>query len=298
MKAKGYILAAISAITYGMIPLFAVPLKQMHLSFDTVLFYRFLFSTIAIGLLLLYKKADFKVNLKELGILALLGLMYSGSSEFLFLGYDYMPAGVASTMLFLYPVLVAIILSVGFKEKISWIIWVAIAIAFLGVAALNGGEEDTRISAIGFIILFLSALSYALYMVIVNKSRVKNMQGLKVSFYSMAFCTVFFLGKAGIMNSFQPIPSIEAGLNLTFFALIATVISLVTLVKAIQLIGSTPTSILGSMEPIVAVAITIIIFHEPFTVNLAIGITLVLAAVMLTILSDKIGKIRLRKKAA
>lgn len=291
MKLRGYLLAAVSAITYGMIPLFAVPLKQINLSFDTALFYRFLLSTVAIGLFLLYKRVDLRINLKELGVLCLLGLMYTGSSEFLFLGYDYMPAGVASTMLFLYPVLVAIILSVGFKEKISWLIWVAIAIAFLGVAALNGGEEDTGISPIGFLILFVSALAYALYMVIVNKTRVKNMEGMKVSFYSMAFCTIFFLGKAFTMNTFQAIPSVAAGLNLTFFALISTAISVITLVKAIQLIGSTPTSILGSLEPIVAVAITIIIFHEPFTLNLAVGIIFVLAAVMLTVLFDKIRKI-------
>ncbi|MDR0660540.1 MAG: DMT family transporter [Prevotellaceae bacterium] len=296
MRAKGYLLAAISAITYGMIPLFAIPLKQVHLSFDTVLFYRFLISTAAISLLLWYKGIDLRINLKELGVLALLGLMYSGSSEFLLVGYDYMPAGVASTMLFLYPALVAIILSVGFKEKISWIVWVAIGIAFLGVTALNGGGGNAKIPLVGFVIVFLSALAYALYMVIVNKSRIKSMRGMKVSFYSMAFCTIFFLGKSLIVNSFQAIPSFNAGLNLALFAIIPTVISLITLVNAIKLIGSTPASILGAMEPISAVAITIIIFHEPFTVNLAIGITLVLIAVILTVLSDRIGKIRLRNK--
>lgn len=289
MKAKGYFLACLSAVTYGTIPLFAIPLKRMDFSFDSVLFYRFLFCVLMIGTYLIYKKVSFRITMQEGGLLLMLGLMYSCSSEFLFLGYDYMPAGVASTILFLYPVLVALIMGLGFKEKISWPVWVAIALAFLGVMTLNGGE-GTAIVPLGLFIVFLSALTYALYMVIINKSRLRIMNGIKVSFYSMVVCMIFFFCKSLLNGTFQTIPSAEAGVNLILFALVATVISLIALVYAIQLIGSTLTSVMGSMEPLVAVIISVMLFNEPFSSNMAVGILLIIVAVILTVLSERLVK--------
>ncbi len=184
---------------------------------------------------------------------------------------------------------VLVITYLGFKEKISWVICSAIALAFTGVLVLNGGE-DGRIPLMGLLIVFLSALTYAIYMIIINKSCIRTMHGMKVSFYSIVFCSLFFLAKTLIDDNFQYIPSVEAGLNLALFAVVATVISLVTLVYAIGYIGSTSTAVLGSMEPLVAVAITVLVFHEPFTVNLLIGLVLIVVAVLLTVLADSILK--------
>lgn len=297
MKLKGYFFACLSAVSYGMIPLFALPLKQSVLSFDTVLFYRFLFTAIMIALFLIGKKVSFRVRSKELVPLILLGMMYALSSEFLFLGYDFMSAGVASTILFVYPVFVALLMAIFFKEKISWVMWTSILLALGGVAVLNRGEGELSMSVIGLFIVLLSALAYALYIIIVNKSSVKEMSGPKLTFYSMSFCSLFFGTKSLLSGDFQLIPSYQTGVDIALFALITTVISSITLVYAIQYIGSTPTAILGSLEPLVAVFISVILFHEPFTKELAIGVVLIIAAVMLIILSDHIMKDvhRLRK---
>lgn len=294
-KAKGYLLAITTSVTFGMIPLFAIPLKQIDFSFDNVLFYRFGISALMIGAFLLYKKVDLRISLKEFATLILLGVVYSFSSEFLFLGYDYMPAGVASTILFMYPILVALIMGLGFGERLSWVVWVAILLAFVGVGVLNGGPGGD-VSTIGVFIVFISALAYAVYMVMVNKSCVKGMQGMKVTFYSIAVSAIFFFCKALIGGSLQFIPSAEVGINLIFFALITTVISLITLVYAIKFIGSTPTAIMGSLEPMVAVAISVLLFNEAFTLNLMIGIILIMGAVVLTVLSDSLQKWLSRKK--
>ncbi len=288
-KIKGYTCAVVSAVAYGMIPLFALPLKQSGFSFDTALFYRFLFSALIIGAFLLYKKVDLKVSRRDLGALFVLAMMYYSSSEFLFLGYDYLAAGVASTILFVYPVFVALILGLGFKEKISWVVWGAIGLTVTGVALLNSADSG-GFSSVGMVIVLLSALSYALYMVMVNKSRLSGMNGMKVSFYSLFFCALFFLGKSFALGNDGAIPSVEVGVNLLLFALVPTIVSLLTLVYAIQFIGSTPTAIMGSMEPVVAVGISVALFGELFTVNLLAGILLILAAVLLTVLAEPISK--------
>lgn len=288
-KIKGYALAFLSAVTYGMIPLFAIPLKRSGFSFDTALFYRFMFSSLLIGVYLLAKKTSFRITGHEAGAMTLLGLMYALSSHFLFVGYDYMPAGVASTIMFMYPVFVALIMGVFFKERLSGVMWGSIAIAVAGVAVLNGSGTGT-INPAGLVAVLLSALTYALYMVIVNKSSVKDMDGTKVSFYSMVICSAFFLLRALSRDSFTPAVSLSAATNLVLFALITTVFSIITLVNAIKLIGSTPTAVMGSLEPLVAVIISVAIFRERLTSNLIIGILLIIGAVTLTVLSDYMTK--------
>ena len=246
VKTKGYTLACISAVTYGTIPLFALPIKHAGYSFDTALFYRFLFSAILIGVYLFAKKSAMRVSGKELGTLAVLGVMYSLSAHFLFVGYDYMSAGVASTILFLYPVFVALIMGLFFREKLSWVMWGAIALALLGVGVLNGTGGEGGMNPAGMVAVLLSALAYALYMIIVNKSSVRKMEGTKVTFYSMLFCAAFFLLRALSRDSFTPAMTFDTGINILLFALVSTVISLITLVNAIKLIGSTPTAVMGS----------------------------------------------------
>ena len=290
VKTKGYTLACISAVTYGTIPLFALPIKHAGYSFDTALFYRFLFSAILIGVYLFAKKSAMRVSGKELGTLAVLGVMYSLSAHFLFVGYDYMSAGVASTILFLYPVFVALIMGLFFREKLSWVMWGAIALALLGVGVLNGTGGEGGMNPAGMVAVLLSALAYALYMIIVNKSSVRKMEGTKVTFYSMLFCAAFFLLRALSRDSFTPAMTFDTGINILLFALVSTVISLITLVNAIKLIGSTPTAVMGSLEPVVAVIISVAVFNEPLTGRLVTGILLIIGAVTLTILSEHVAE--------
>lgn len=286
MKSQGYILAIISAISYGLIPIFILPMKQINFSMDVTLFYRFLFSAIMVSLYLLYKKVNFKINKWECGILMILGLFYALSSEFLFLGYDYLSAGIASTVLFVYPVIVALIMFLFYHEKLSKMGIVSLLLAFSGVIILCLKGDKFEINYLGLGIVLLSALFYGLYIIIVNKAKI-NVSGIKLSFYSMLFTSIYFLIKSLISKENLSIPSFSLVLNFVSFAFVTTLISSVTLVLAIQKIGSTPTAIMGALEPVVAVAVSVYFFNEAFTRNLLIGIVLILSGVSLNMLSSR-----------
>lgn len=279
-------MACVSAVTYGMIPLFALPVKQSGFSFDTALFYRFLFSALIIWGYFRIRKVKMTVPRSSMGLLVLLGLLYALSAHFLFMGYDYMSAGVASTILFMYPVFVAVIMGVWFHEKLTRAMWIAIALALFGVGVLNGTGGNGGINPTGMVAVLLSALTYALYIVIVNKSSAARVDGAVVSFYSMLICSGFFLLRAVARDAFSPAMNLGMAGNLLLFALIPTVISLITLVEAVKHIGSTPTAVMGSLEPVTAVLVSVAVFHEQFTARLFFGILLIVAAVMLTVLSD------------
>ncbi|CAH0181630.1 DMT family transporter [Chryseobacterium sp. Bi04] len=284
MKLRGYMLGTLSAVSYGLIPIFILPIKQAHFSVDVTLFYRFFFSALLVGGYLLYSKESFKINKKELLILAVLGICYALSSEFLFLGYDFLTPGIASTVLFIYPVIVALIMFFFYKEKLNRLSIVSLLFAFAGVIVLclKGNGLDINFTGLG--VVMLSSLFYALYMVIVNKSDLK-VSGFKLSFYSMLITSLFFMTKTGLEGGSLTIPSLSLFFNFLIFAFLTTVISSLCLVYAIKYIGSTPTAILGALEPVVAVMVSVLIFHEKFTTNLFIGITLILLAVTLNVIA-------------
>ncbi|WP_337249944.1 DMT family transporter [Chryseobacterium rhizosphaerae] len=241
MKLRGYMLGTLSAVSYGLIPIFILPIKQAHFSVDVTLFYRFFFSALLVGGYLLYSKESFKINKKETLILAVLGICYALSSEFLFLGYDFLTPGIASTVLFIYPVIVALIMFFFYKEKLNRLSIVSLLFAFAGVIVLCLKGSGLEINFTGLGIVMLSSLFYALYMVIVNKSDLK-VSGFKLSFYSMLFTSLFFMIKTGLEGQSLTIPSLSLFFNFLIFAFLTTVISSLCLVYAIKYIGSNPHS--------------------------------------------------------
>ncbi|WP_172914986.1 DMT family transporter [Capnocytophaga canis] len=287
LKLKGYILALVSAITYGMIPLYMIPIKQSTLSLDDALFYRFAIGNVFILGFLIYRKERLQVNFRELLIFKILGLLYALSSEFLFAAYDYLTPGIASTIFFMYPIVVALILGLFFKEKITLATVISLLIVVLGVGFLSVKDTDSfSINFFGLFIGLMGAVIYGIYMIVVNKSKL-TASGIKITFYSMLFSSIYFLVKSMIINGFVEIPTVDMGIHLTAFSLITTVLSILTLVYAIYYIGSTPTAIIGAVEPIVAVGISVFLFGELLTKNLIFGVLLIITGVLISILFER-----------
>ncbi|MNJ89001.1 EamA-like transporter family protein [compost metagenome] len=284
MKLRGYLLALVSAVSYGLIPLFILPVKALNFPLDTTLFYRFFISALFILAFLIYKKESLRVNKNEFLILLVLGLLYALSSDCLFLGYSLLTPGIASTVLFVYPVFVALILALFFKEKITRFTFFSLLITFSGILVLSTNGSSFNINFPGLLVCVLCALFYAVYMVIVNKSGMK-VSGIKITFYSMLFSAVYYLVKTILMD--EPlIASPALILHISVFALVTTVFSITALIYAIQYIGSTPTSIMGALEPVIAIMISVCCFGETLTWNLTLGVILILTGVIFNMVFD------------
>lgn len=283
---KGYLCAFISAFTYGLIPLFMIPIKKEEsFSVDATLFYRFLIASGAIVFFLFYQKERLRISFREGLIMSLLGILYALSAEFLFLAYDYLSPGIASTIFFSYPIIVALVLILFYKEKLTipTLLSLLLVVAGVGVLSIKKGEA---LNYIGLGISLLGALVYALYILIVNKVRIES-SGVKISFYSMLFSSLYFLIKSLLLRESIIISSWTLAGDLTLFAIITTSLSLVTLVYAVRYIGSTPTAIMGAFEPIVAVLISVGLFGEQLTPSLVIGGMVIITGVLIDILFRK-----------
>lgn len=282
-KTKGFILGAIAAASYGMNPLFTLPLYSAGMSVDTVLFYRYSLAVIVLGIMMKFQKQSFAIKRVDVLPLCIMGLLFAFSSLFLFMSYNYMDAGIASTILFVYPVLVAIIMAVVFKEKVSPITLFSIALAFVGISMLCKSPGGQTLSLVGITFVFLSSLSYAIYIVGVNRSSLKDMPIAKLTFYVLLFGLSVYVVRLQFCTELQVIPTPMLWINAVSLAVFPTVISLVTMTKAIHYIGSTPTAILGALEPVTALFFGVLVFGEQLTPRIILGILMVITAVTLII---------------
>lgn len=287
-KVKGFIYGVATSVTFGLIPLFTLPLMQKGMESDSILFYRFITAMAALGLMMVVKKESFKVAWRDLLVIVPLALFYTASSMFLLYGYEMMGAGVATTLHFTYPVFVTLLMFLLFREKASWVTWTAVVLAIAGVAKLSLNGTELTLDPVGVGIVLLSAVGYACYIIAVNKSRVRNMHSRKLAFYVFVFTALMFAIKNGLGGGIQPLPDAVSVVNVVLLAVAPTVISNITLLLAVRNIGGTLTSILGALEPVTAVCIGALVFGEDFTLSEAVGIMLILVAVVLVILNRSI----------
>lgn len=285
----GYPAGIITGITYGLNPLFAMPLMKNGAATESILFFRYAFAVLLLGLFLLLRKQSFRVSGKQIGVLFVLGLLYTSSSIFLFDAYEYIASGLATTLVFLYPVLVAIIM-VFLKVVPSWPVWLAIAATFGGVLIMTQSDGSQTINPIGVLLSIASALVYALFIVIINRSKaISGISNSLLTFYALMVGAIVFIGK--ILSSDTAITAgITTGadwLNLVGLALLPTIVSTATLAIASRNIGATKASVLGVFEPITAIIVGTLMFGEPLTTNIIVGISIAMVAVTFMITVTK-----------
>lgn len=283
-KLIGTLCAIGAAVCYGTNPLGALNLYAEGMNTPSVLFYRFGLAWVIVAIVMLFRRESLRVNGREFLTLSALGILFIFSSLTLYLSFHRMPAGIASTILFTYPVMTATIMALFFREKITFPTVASIALALAGVLLLYWGDTGGTLNIIGVILVLVSALTYALYIIVVDKSPLQ-MSSFKINFYVLLWCAIgmaTFALVSGQTLMLPPTP--RAWLWVSWLAVVPAIMALVMMVYAAKYLGSTPTAILGALEPTTAVLIGIFVFSEPFTLRLLIGIILILAAVIIVVL--------------
>lgn len=292
-KTKGILNGAIASASYGTNPLFALPLFSAGIGVNSVLFYRYALAVIIYGLWLTFiKKISLKISLKEFLPLFILAIFFSLSSLTLFDAFKYIEAGIACTILFIYPIMVAIIMAIFFKEKITKTTVGAIILTTIGILALYNGKPGATLNIHGIIVVLLSALLYALYIVGVKNIKIINtIHQDKMSFYIMFFGLFVYICNLKFCTSLQTLNTPILWLYTIGLSIFPTIISIETINVSIKLIGSTSTAILGALEPLTAIFFGIVVFHQHLTLRISLGITLILLGVLLIITKNTRQKI-------
>lgn len=285
----GLLAGFVAGVSYGTNPLFAKPLLESGVPVLVMLFFRYGISFLLLAGWMLVKKEPFRVKGRELVSLAILGLLFACSSLFLFFSYEFIPSGLATTLVYLYPVFVALIM-VFLRFYPSWQTWISIIATFGGILLLSSPSAGASIKLPGIFLAVASALSYAFYLVIVNRSkRIRDVSEHTLTLYALLTGTLLF----ALMRTMQG-GSLLEGVNapadwghLLGLAVVPTMLSMLTLALSSRYIGPTKTSILGVFEPLTAILIGTILFGESLTLKMVAGILVCVAAVVFMILRPR-----------
>ncbi|MBF1378871.1 MAG: DMT family transporter [Porphyromonas sp.] len=291
-KFKGFLYGIVASSTFGLLPLFTLPVMGEGLTTFSILSYRMLFASILVAVLMLIGRVSFATNLKELRWFAVLGFLYYGSAALLFQAYGGMASGLATTLHFMYPVSVTVIMALVYKQRPSVVTICAIILSLVGVALLCLRESSTGVSSLlSVFLVLLSGVCYAVYLVLVSTvKRINQQNSQKLTFYVLMFSGAFFMLSALQGGGLQIIPSASAGINLLLMATLPTLLSNLALVRSVKNIGSTLTSVLGAMEPLTAIIVGILVFDESLRGLMVVGIILILVSVSLIVLSPLLDK--------
>lgn len=302
-RSVGFLEASISSASFGLIPLFTLPVLSAGMTMPSLLVYRYMVACAVMLLFLAIQRTRLHIRYGEALRIAWLALLYDGSAVFLFSGYAYLPSGVATALVFTYTIWTSLTETLLFHERASWATIAAIIFAVTGVGMLSGlfsylqGGAAHSLSLynilMGLALEIISALSYAFYMVSMHHMKVREIPSLKLTFW------VFFFGMFILAlwcyfteGRFHPIITQDASalstagmyVNIFLLGLLPTAISNISLTMGIKHIGSTLCSILGAFEPLTAMTIGILVFKEPFTLPIAVGFLLIVSSVVLLIL--------------
>jgi len=291
-RMAGYLSGIFAGVSYGMNPLFAKHLFAAGVSVDTMLFLRYFIGVLIFGAWIVVRKRQLRLRANQIELIVLLSILFAMSSLLLFDAYDFIPSGVATAIVFLYPVFTALImLFVGVRpDRRNWI---AIAATFAGVVIMGlPSKGGAALRWQGMLLSALSGLSYAFYLVTVNRSRrLRDVKVDTLTFYVLLFGSAVFLvhhaAKGGSLFAGLTPQTVQGGystlsvwLNIVGLSVFPTIIALLTLSYSTRTIGPVKTSILGVFEPVTAMLIGTLLFGEKLTVNIVAGITIAVAAVV------------------
>ena len=285
-RLAGYVAGIVAGVSYGTNPLFGKALMESGVPVMVMLFFRYAFAAAFLAALMLFRRESFLARRRELGLLILLGFFFAGSSITLFCSYEFIPSGLATTLIYLYPVFVALMM-VFLKIYPGWQTWLAIIATFLGIILLSTPTGDTRIRIPGVLLAVGSALCYSFYLVIVNRSkRIRNVSEHTLTLYSLVTGAILFAAIRAVQGG-----GMLAGIdtpadwgNLIGLAIIPTMVSMLTIAISSRYIGPTKTAVLGVFEPLTAILIGTLLFKEPLTAKMVAGIAICVAAVVFMII--------------
>lgn len=292
---RGVVNGIISGVSFGMIPLFSIPVIAAGMDNVSILVYRFLFGSAAMLAILLLRKTNMRVSLSELLRIVLLAIFYITTALATLECYKYLSSGIATALVYTDPIWCALIGLAFLGDKFSIKLTSSILLASLGVMMMTGVfSGDGTFSMIGLLVGLASGLAYGIYLILVPRLKVKHIASLKLTFY-VFFTGMWLLIAYSLMTNggVEEVPDSSCWLDLALLGLIPTAISNICVTVSLKLIDSTIVAILGAFEPLTAMVVGVVILGEPLGFIGVVGGMLILVAVaILTINPQKLKFIR------
>ncbi|MEE1465715.1 MAG: EamA family transporter [Clostridium sp.] len=280
MYTKGILYTVLSAVLFGITPLITTAVYGYGANSMTVVFYRSLFVIPMLAVIMKARGISFTISVRDLRNTGIIAVFGSGlTTILLFSSYAYIDVGCATTLHFLYPVFVSLLCFAVYHERLGRRKLLALGMAFVG--ALCFFDLTNAGSITGLIMAASSALTYAFYMVQLEKTRLSHQNAYKISFYLAIFILLETLVYHLLFSSIQFILPWNAYLLILLLSLVSSFLAVVLLQKGIQKLGSSTASLFCLFEPITSVICGVFFLQEALTPAKAAGCLIILAALII-----------------
>lgn len=284
IRINGIFYAVISSASFGFSPLFSLGLIAAGLTDFDVLSYRWAIAAIVLMIYAACKKKTLRLNgFDELWKIILLSILRSITSFTLLLGYANIASGIASTINFMYPVVVALCMMLFFGERKSPANIISILISIFGVYLLASGDGlrvEGGNTTLGLVCSIVSALSFGAYYIFMKITRADKIEVVKFTTWIMMLSAVYFIICGLIFEGrITFVTDWKLWLYIAGLGLWSTMVSNFTGVKAVRRIGPTLTSVLGALQPLTAVILGILFLDEHLGIRTVIGIAIIMVTV-------------------
>lgn len=283
----------LAGILWGSMGLFVRGLNANNMESLEIVEIRSIFSAIIMGLFLLfYDKSLFKIKLKDLWCFIGTGVFSLTFFNVCYFRTILMTSmSIAAILLYTAPIIVVLLSAVFFKEKITGLKVIAMLLAFAGcffvtglVGSIANGMSEMTLSFKGILIGLGSGLGYALYSIFSRFALERGYKSMTISFYTFAFsiiATVMIKSPVSVALKIFSGNTLRNVLLSMGISVIATVLPYVLYTFGLTRVENGKASIMASIEPVVATIIGILVFKEHITWDGAIGIAMVLSAIVI-----------------
>lgn len=284
-KLRGIFFLMVAAILYGFMPIWVKLAYGTGLNAYDVTLLRSGIAAALLGVFIRYRKISFKVDRPQLIPLLLSGTGYTATILTLYLSYNYVSAGVATSLHYIYPVLVMLWAFFIYHEKLQSSKWIALLASLTGIYLIASIGESS-FSLPGVSLAIISAFLFSYYILSINQQHLKRMNSLVLAFYACLIAAITILILVMVQGNWPPHLTLTGLFYTGLVGFFCTALALILFIKGVKIIGPANASILSTLEPVVSLIAGIILLHEPLTLHTSIGCAMIIAAVILIGYSD------------
>lgn len=285
MKKLAPIFVLLAGILWGMMGIYVRRLNAAGFTTIEIVAVRSVVTALLLFLVLFfYNREMLKIRIRDIWCFIGTGIL-----SIVFFNYCYFKAitmtslSVAAVLLYTAPAIVMILSAVFFHEKITAVKLISLVATFIGCILVTGLVGSTEsLKAAGILVGLGAGLGYALYSIFSRFALERGYHSLTISFYTFVFASIGVLPLADVQKIYGACVEDIGMLGFYLvFALVSTVIPYILYTLGLTALENSKASIIASVEPVAATVLGIVLFHEKMTVNNAIGIVLVLGAIVI-----------------
>lgn len=274
----GILLVALSAAAFGTLAIFGRYAYADSMDALTILFFRFSLSAGVMAILLVARREGLPRGPALLRLVGMGAVGYVGQAFSYLTALKYASSGLVALLLYLYPMFVVILSVVVLRERVTRLKVLALGLALAGTALTvepDGGQLP------GIVLAISAAAIYSVYIIVgagVMK-QVTAVQSSTVIFASAGLSS----GLLMLINGPQLPASGSGWAAIASIVLVATVLPVVAFLTGLERIGPTNAAMLSTLEPVVTVLLSALLFDElPKPVTLLGGGLILIAVILIT----------------